>query len=111
MSQARTRADKLLPWAGLVLGALGGGLAHQVGSDSTFNDCAFASPVIVWIGGLAGLSIVLAGAALSWSVWRRRTEGPARRLIAGVSMMTATLLTLAIILPLIAALVIPPCHA
>jgi hypothetical protein len=111
VSGKSARFDKLVPWAGLVLGALGAGFAHQVGSDSTFHDCAFASPVIVWIGGLAGLFVVFAGAGLSWSVWRRRTEGAARRLIAGVSLMTAALLALTIILALTATLIIPPCHA
>ncbi len=109
MSRAADVASSFQPWAGLILGAIGAGFAHQTGANSVFNDCLVSSPVIVWICGLAGLFVVLAGAGLSWSVLRRQQEAPARRLVAAVSLMTACLLLFAVTLPLIAAALIPPC--
>lgn len=99
------------PWAGIALGALGLGLAHQLGSDNVFNDCRSASPAVVLIACLAGLVIIAAGAAISWKVWRRHDEGPARKLIASVSLMIAGLFAFALLLPMIASLVLPACHA
>ena len=41
--------DRFMPWAGIALGTLGGGLAHQIGADSTFQDCRVGSPAIVLV--------------------------------------------------------------
>jgi hypothetical protein len=103
--------DRFMPWGGLALGTLGAGLAHQLGSDATFQDCTVGSPWMVIAGTLAGLALIAGGALLSWRVYATHGEGPARRLIAAVSLMTAALLALAVILPLVAALLIPPCWA
>jgi hypothetical protein len=63
----------------------------------------------VILGTVLGLALVAAGAFASWRVFGAESEAPARRLIATVSLMAAALFALAIILPFIAALVIPPC--
>jgi hypothetical protein len=39
-----------MPWAGLALGTTGYFLAHQIGSDATFQDCRVGSPWIVILG-------------------------------------------------------------
>lgn len=101
--------DRFMPWAGLALGTLGGGLAHQIGADATFQDCHFSSPVVVILAALVGLLLVALGALGSWSVYAADGEGPARRMIAIVSVMACGIYALAIILPLIASLVIPGC--
>ena len=44
--------DGFMPWAGLALGTSGYFLAHQIGSDSTFQDCRVGSPWIVILGTL-----------------------------------------------------------
>ena len=103
--------DRFMPWAGLAFGTLGGGLAHQIGSDSTFQDCHFSSPLIVILAAVLGLILVALGALGSWRVYAADGEGPARRMIAIVSMMACGIFALAIILPFIASLVIPRCWA
>lgn len=103
--------DRFMPWAGLALGTLGGGLAHQIGADATFQDCDFSSPLIVILAAILGLVLVALGALGSWRVYADDGEGPARRMIAIVSVMACGIYAIAIILPLIASLVIPGCWA
>lgn len=104
----RTR-DRLLPWAGLALGTLGVGLAHQIGADSTFQDCEVGSPAVVIVGTIVGLVLVALGAFGSWRVYGEEGEAPSRRFVASVSLMACALFALAIILPFIASMVIPRC--
>jgi hypothetical protein len=101
--------DAFAPWAGLAAGTVGAGFAHQTGSDGVFDECA-SSPGLVLVVCFIGIAITAAGAFASWGVYRTDTEGPARRLIATVSLGTAALLVLAMILPIIASLVIAPCY-
>ena len=100
--------DVFMPWAGLALGTVGAGLAHQVGADATFQNCEVGSPAIVILGAVVGLVLVALGALGSWRVWTE-AEAPARRFIAIVSIMACGLYAVAIILPFIASLVIPRC--
>jgi len=102
-------ADRFMPWAGIALGTLGGGLAHQLGADATFQDCRVGSPLIVIVGAIAGLLLVALGALGSWRVYGGDGETPARRMIATVSLMTCGVFAMAIILPVIASLIIPRC--
>jgi hypothetical protein len=101
--------DRFMPWSGLALGTLGAGLAHQLGADSTFQDCRVGSPAIVIVGTIAGLSLIGLGALGSWRVYGADNETPARHLVATVSLMACALFALAVILPFIAAMVIPGC--
>jgi hypothetical protein len=103
--------DGFMPWAGLALGTTGYFLAHQIGSDSTFQDCRFSSPWIVILGTVLGLVVIGGGAFGSWGVYAARDETPARRLIAVVGLLACTLYTIGVVLPLIASLVIPRCWA
>ena len=103
--------DGFMPWAGLALGTTGYFLAHQIGSDSTFQDCRVGSPWIVILGTLVGLAVTGAGALGSWSVYAADSETPARRLVAAVGLMACVLYAIGIVLPFIAALIIPPCWA
>jgi phosphoglycerol transferase MdoB-like AlkP superfamily enzyme len=98
-----------MPWAGLALGTFGAGLAHQLGADSTFQDCRLGSPLVVAVGTIVGLVLIALGAAGSWRIYGTEGEGPARRFIAAVSLMACALYAIAVVLPLIAAMVIPRC--
>ena len=98
-----------MPWGGLALGTTGFFLAHQIGSDTAFQDCRVGSPWVVILGTIAGLTIIAAGAIESWRVYAGRDEGTARRTIALVSLMASALFALGTILPFIAALIIPRC--
>jgi len=100
-----------MPWAGLALGTTGYFLVHQVGSDSTFQDCRVGSPLIVVIAALIGLCIVAVGGLGSFRVFHSVDEGPSRRLVAAVSLLASALFMIAIILPVIASLIIPRCWA
>ena len=108
MSSERIR-DRFMPWAGIALGTLGGGFAHQLGADSTFQDCRVGSPLIVVIGTIVGLALVALGALGSWRVYGGDGETPARRMLAVVSLMACAIFAVAIILPFLAAMIIPGC--
>lgn len=108
---ARRASDTFMPWGGLALGTVGFFAAHQLGSDATFQDCTVGSPLVVIIGTIVGLGFTAAGAVASWRVYAADGETPARRMIAVVSLMAAALFALGLILPFIAALVIPRCWA
>jgi uncharacterized membrane protein YbjE (DUF340 family) len=101
--------DRFMPWAGIALGTLGAGFAHQLGADSAFQDCRVGSPFIVIIGTIVGLALVALGALGSWRVYGGDGETPARRMLATVSLMACAVFAIAIILPFIAAMVIPGC--
>ena len=101
--------DGFMPWAGLALGTVGYFIAHQVGGDSTFQDCRVGSPLVVIIGTLVALSIIGLGALGSWRVHVGEEEGQARRLVAIVGLMACALYSIGVMLPLIAALIIPRC--
>jgi hypothetical protein len=103
--------DGFMPWAGLALGTIGFFLAHQLGSNATFQDCRVGSPWMIIVGTLAGLAIIALGAFGSWSVFISHAEAPARRLIAAVGLLACALYFIGVVLPFIAALVIPPCWA
>ena len=110
MNSERIR-DGFLPWAGLALGTVGFFLAHQLGSDATFQDCRIGSPWIVLLGTLAALAIIGVGALGSWRVHAATSEAPARRLVALIGLLACALYVIGVLLPLIAALVIPRCWA
>jgi len=101
--------DVFMPWSGLALGTVGVALAHQIGADATFQDCNFSSPLIVIVGAIVGLALVTLGALGSWRVYADDAETPSRHMIAVVGIMACAIYALAIILPFIAALVIPRC--
>jgi len=110
MNTERIR-DGFMPWAGLALGTAGYFIAHQIGSDATFQDCRVGSPWIVLLGTLLGLAIIGLGALGSWRVYAAQSEPPARRLVAVVGLLACALYTIGVLLPLIAALIIPRCWA
>ena len=103
--------DGFMPWAGLALGTFGYFLAHQLGSDSTFQNCAVGSPWVVILGTLLGLAVIASGAFGSWRVHAGEAETPARRLVATVGLCACALYTIGILLPFIAAMLIPRCWA
>src|SRR5437868_13811109 len=103
--------DTFMPWAGLALGTAGFFLAHQIGSDWTFQDCRVGSPWIVILGSLAGLATISLGALGSWRVYAARAETPARRLVAVVGLLACALYAIGVVLPFIAAVIIPRCWA
>lgn len=111
MKAASAFRDGFMPWAGLALGTFGFFLVHQVGSDSTFQDCRVGSPLIVIIAALVGLVIVALGAIGSFRVFRARDEAPSRRLVAVVSLLACCLFTIGILLAVAASLIIPGCWA
>jgi hypothetical protein len=101
--------DLFMPWAGLALGTVGYFLAHQLGSDSTFQDCRVGSPLVVTIAVVLALLIIGIGALGSWRVYCAEGEGHSRRLVALVGLLASALYAIGVILPFIAALVIPRC--
>jgi hypothetical protein len=102
-------ADLVMPWTGLVVGLTALIVAHQFGSDGSFDRCLSVSPAPLLVVSLLAIIATAAGAFASWRVFRNRSEGPARKVVAFVSIGASALFVFAMILPMIAALVIPPC--
>jgi hypothetical protein len=102
-------AHLLMPWAGLVTGVVALVIAHQFGADGVFDDCLSVSPVPLLVVSVLAIVATLAGALGSWQVLRNRSEGQARKVVAIVSVGSSALFVLAIVLPMIASVVIPPC--
>ena len=99
--------EALTPWAGLIVGLIAAGFVHQFGSDSTFDHCEVMAPVPVIIVAVGGLLATLGSGLVSWQ--STRTSDGARRTISIISVGMAALFAFAIILPVIAAMVIPRC--
>ena len=110
MNWTRIRSG-FAPWSGLALGTIGYFLAHQIGSDSTFQDCNLGSPLGVIVGTLVGLAIIAIGAFVSWNIHAASRETPARRLLAVVGLLACTLFAIGAVLSVIASLIIPRCWA
>jgi hypothetical protein len=102
-------ADLVLPWAGLIIGLLAMITAHQFGSDGMFAHCLSISPGPLLIVSTLTIAATAGGGFLSWRVLNNQAEAPARKLIAVISVGSSALFILAMILPIIAALLIPPC--
>ena len=108
MKRNASITEALLPWAGLVAGTVAAGFVHQFGSDSTFDKCHAVVPGPVLLVATAGLLICILAGLGSWRSLRREKD-LARRVVAIISVGCAVLFSLAILLPMIAALVLPPC--
>ena len=109
MSAAGKAARLFQPWAGLVAGVAGAAVAHQFGADGTFDHCATISPVPLILVSSACMVAAALGALASAKVARGHDEGPTRRLVAFISIGMAALAVFAVILPMIASLILPPC--
>jgi hypothetical protein len=103
--------DRFMPWAGLVLGTSGYFFAHQLGGDSTFQDCRIGSPLMVTVAMIAGLLVIGLGALSSWRVYGAESEAPARRFVSAVGLLACVLFAIGVVLPFIASMVIPRCWA
>ena len=101
---------ELWPWAGLIGAGLAWCLAHQIGSDGTFYDCRSGLAVTLWVGLPALLLTVVSGFG-SYRLWRSGGETEARRFVALLGWTFAVVLGLAILLPIMAALILPECLA
>ena len=102
-------ADLMMPWAGLTIGVVAIAVAHQFGSDGMFDHCIAVSPGPLLIVSALAILATVGGAFASWRVFRKNEEAPARKIIALVSVGSAGFFIIAMILPIIAALLIPPC--
>jgi VIT1/CCC1 family predicted Fe2+/Mn2+ transporter len=65
----------------------------------------------VLLGTLLGLGVIALGALGSWRIYAAESETSARKLVATVGLLACALYTIGVVLPLIAALVIPRCWA
>jgi hypothetical protein len=108
----RRLIEHLAPWLGLVAAGLGWGLAHQVASNSVFDDCRVGEGWFVLLVCLVGLLITAGGAWYSYDVWRqgeKETEG--RRFLGLLGTFLAALAAFAIILQAASSLILPRCIA
>ena len=99
--------EAFTPWAGLVVGLIAAGFVHQFGSDSTFDHCEAMAPVPLIIVSLAGLLATLGSGLVSWQ--SLRTSDGTRRTVSIISVGMSALYAFAILLPVIAAVLIPRC--
>jgi len=97
-----------MPWAGLAVGVVAAGFVHQFGSESTFDECGVVAPGPVLIVAAFGFLVCAVAGLVSWRSLRGE-EDLSRRVVAIISVGCAAVFGLAILLPMIAALVLPPC--
>lgn len=109
MKRSSEFVDLFMPWTGLVVGVVALSIAHQFGSDGMFDNCAATGPGPLMVVSALMIAAALAGAFASWTVFRKEAEPPARKVIAAISLGTSAFFILAMLLPIVAALVIPPC--
>lgn len=102
-------ASMLQPWAGLVAGVLAGALSHQIGADSMFNDCQRFAPLPLLIVSALCIAGSVAGGLASLQVLRRAGDETTPRVVSAISVSFALLVILAILLPMIGAIILPPC--
>jgi hypothetical protein len=111
IAQRAALARELLhPWSGLLGGAFGWFLTHQIGSTQSFDDCRNSGAVLITIIGIVGLLLAAGGGWVASLVWRDR--GPshgARHFIAATGGAASALFAIAIVLQTSAALIIPRC--
>jgi hypothetical protein len=108
VKRSETR-ELLMPWAGLIAGFAGIALVHQFGSEGMFDDCGVVSPLPLLLVAVVGLALAIGGGLASLAVFRGKAETPVRKLIAAISLGAAGLFCFAILLPMIASLMLPPC--
>ena len=107
MKDTRTIFEALVPWAGLVIGVVAAAFVHQFGSDGTFDHCETLAPFAIIVVAVVGLLATFGCGLISWrSV---RSVDQTRRVVAVISVGMALLFAFFIILPIIAASLIPPC--
>ena len=116
MSMTETIRNRMLPWAGLIAGAIGWALPDQLASNLIQDNCRLGGPLLVGGTGLAGALLAIAGGWLAFLVWRASNEEQdvpghgARRFIAGGRALAAGGGLGAILLQTIAGFIIPACH-
>lgn len=109
MKRTSQFADLVMPWTGLAVGVVAAGVVDQFGSAGTFDHCRTISPIPLIIVALIGIAVTIVAALFSWRVIRDEDETQARKVVAIISVGAAALFVFAMILPIIASLVIPPC--
>lgn len=97
-----------MPWAGLVVGVVAVAIVHQVGSNGTFDKCATMAPVPLLIVAALGLLACGISGLVSWRSLRLSDDHP-RRVVAIISVGCAVFFALAILYPMIASIMLPPC--
>ena len=97
------------PWAGLITGVLAGAISHQFGADSLFNNCQRYAALPVLIVAAASVVACLAGGYVSLLVLKRSDEETTPLVVGAISVGFALLVTLAILLPMLGAIILPPC--
>jgi hypothetical protein len=101
--------DLFVPWTGLAVGIVATGIVHQFGSEGVFDHCRPISPVPLLVVSIIGIGVTILAALASLRVVRDRAETQARKVVAIISTGSAALFIFAMLLPMIASLVLPPC--
>jgi hypothetical protein len=104
----RSFREAFTPWAGLIVSLIAVAFVHQFGSGNSFDHCWAAAPLPILVVATLGLIACVIAGVVSWRSLRGEDE-IAGRVIATVSVGCAAVFGLAIILPMIATVVLPPC--
>ena len=111
MTRLKRAGELVRPWAGFLGAGTGWALAHQIGSNLDVQHCELMSPLVAVLIGFAGLSCAVGGGLYSYGVYRRGEAATgARHFLSTVSMLTATLFSVALVWQTISSLIIPRCY-
>lgn len=105
-----TGRDRLLPWAGFVLGGIAWAVSQQWSSARTNDACLQAWIWQTILIDFTALIVVGVGALLSWRA-RGETKAPALRFVADMSLASDVVFALAILFHILSPLIIPRCFS
>ena len=102
--------DRLLPWSGLLLGAVGWAMSGQWGAARVTDACLQAWTLDTALIGIVGLLLAAVGAGLSLAA-DRAAQAATAHFVARLSIAAAAMFALAILFHAAATVMIPRCFS
>ncbi|MBM0108054.1 hypothetical protein JM946_25260 [Steroidobacter sp. S1-65] len=102
-------------WTGLVLAPMAWGFHHQFGSNYSFAACDRGPNAVSLIAGAIALAVIVATGWLGWRSWRSAGGFAAEEadalevFIPLLSVMSATLFGLTVLVQMLADIILPSC--
>jgi hypothetical protein len=102
-------------WLGLIVSPIVWGMHHQLGSNLSFAACHREPDDVSLLAGAAALIVIAVAGGLAWNRWKRAGGANASEadaldvFVPLLSVMSATLFGLTILVQMLADLILPSC--